>query len=67
MPIDFDKNFYLGICDYEIEMEPMDYTVASGNKLGLIIYSTDPQFTVIPFSNTKFGINRNSIDLSIPY
>ncbi|MCL2496115.1 MAG: hypothetical protein FWF04_01705, partial [Clostridiales bacterium] len=39
---------------YTWEMDVMDYTVVAGHKLVLIIFSTDPEYTLRPFNPTEF-------------
>lgn len=51
---------------FKFDMEPMDYTVLKGHKLGLIIYSTDVQATPRPLKTTEFTIHKDSIKITIP-
>ncbi len=57
-----ENKFY----DYEFNLEPMQYTVLKGHKLGLIIYSTDAQLTQRPVKITNFEIDEASIEVQIP-
>ena len=54
--------------EYKVQfsMQPMDYTVLKGHKLGLIIYSTDAEATQRPFVVTNFQIDSSSIELQVP-
>ncbi|MFV0518157.1 MAG: Xaa-Pro dipeptidyl-peptidase [Aminipila sp.] len=60
--IEKDK-FYL----YKFNMIPMDYTVRSGHKIGLIIYGTDPEATSRSNVITKVRVIQDSIKVNIPY
>ncbi len=51
---------------FTFEMEPMDYTLKAGHKLGLIIYSTDAEFTMRPLTITNFDVNTAETTIEIP-
>lgn len=51
---------------FNFEMEPMDYTLKAGHKLGLIIYSTDAQYTMRPLTITNFNVNPNKTTIEVP-
>ena len=52
--------------EFDLELQPIDYTILKGHKLGFIIYSTDAEATQRPFLKTKFTIDTSSIKLEIP-
>ncbi len=52
---------------FSFNMIPTDYEVKEGHKLRLIIYGTDPEFTVRRTVPTKILIKLNTIDVKIPY
>ncbi len=51
---------------FTFEMEPMDYTLKAGHQLGLIIYSTDAQFSMRPLTITNFNVNTAQTTVEIP-
>lgn len=51
---------------FTFEMEPMDYTLKAGHQLGLIIYSTDAQYTMRPLTITNFDVNTSKTNVEIP-
>lgn len=51
---------------FNFDMQPMDYTLLKGHKLGLIIYSTDVEATPRPLKITKFTVHEDSIAVTIP-
>lgn len=64
----YNKDEVVAGKDYEFafEMQPIDYTIKKGHRLGLIIYSTDAEATPRPFKVTEFNIYRDSIVVTIP-
>ena len=52
--------------DFEFDMQPADYTVLKGHRIGLVIYSSDAEATQRPFEITEFKVSDNSIELVIP-
>jgi X-Pro dipeptidyl-peptidase len=52
--------------NFNFDMQPIDYTVLKGHRLGLIIYSTDAQFTTRQLKTTEFTIHKESISINIP-
>lgn len=51
---------------FNLDMQPMDYTVKKGHKIGLIILSTDAEFTVRPLKTTNFTFNTSESFVEIP-
>jgi len=51
---------------YKLEMQPMDYTIKKGHRIGLIIYGTDVEATQRQLKTTKITIENSSIELMIP-
>lgn len=51
---------------FKIDMQPMNYTVKAGHRLGLIIYSTDAEYTMRPLTITNFTVNPNETFVEIP-
>lgn len=53
--------------EYSFSMIPVDYTIKSGHKLGIILYGTDPEFTQRPYIKTEVKIEEKSISVEIPF
>lgn len=51
---------------FNLDMQPMDYTVKAGHKLGLILYSTDAEYTMRPLSVTNFTVDPNGTFIEVP-
>lgn len=51
---------------FTFDMQPMDYTLLKGHRLGLIIYSTDVQETPRQLKTTEFTVHSDSIVVTIP-
>ncbi len=51
---------------FNLDMQPMDYIVKKGHKIGLIILSTDAQFTTRPLKSTNFKFNTRESFVQIP-
>ncbi|MGL4738526.1 MAG: Xaa-Pro dipeptidyl-peptidase [Cellulosilyticaceae bacterium] len=51
---------------FKFSMEPMDYTVKAGHRLGLIILSTDADFTTRPLKTTTFTVDPTQTTLTLP-
>lgn len=45
---------------YVFSMEPMDYTFKKGHRMGIIIYSSDAEYSIIPKDKTEFTLNLGS-------
>ncbi|WP_110942980.1 CocE/NonD family hydrolase C-terminal non-catalytic domain-containing protein [Inediibacterium massiliense] len=51
---------------FTLDLQPMDYTLKKGHRLGLIILSTDAEYTLRPFKTTNFILNTNESFVEIP-
>ncbi|MEW8954944.1 Xaa-Pro dipeptidyl-peptidase [Clostridium sp.] len=51
---------------FNLDMQPMDYTVKKGHKIGLIILSTDAENTIRPLKSTNFTLNTSESFVEIP-
>lgn len=51
---------------FNVDMQPMDYTVKAGHQIGLIIYSTDAEYTMRPLSITNFIVDTDETFVEIP-
>ena len=46
---------------YQFDMQPIDYTLPKGHKLGLVIYSTDVQATQRQLKVVELGVDVDSV------
>jgi len=56
--------------NYCFTLEPMDYTFKAGQRLGIVVYSTDLRYTIIPQDVTAFDLisGENSfVELPLKY
>lgn len=51
---------------FQLELQPMDYTVKAGHKLALVLYSTDPEVTYWPETVTAFTVDNAGTYVTIP-
>lgn len=51
---------------FNLSLEPIDYTVKAGHKLGLILYSTDAEYTMRPLTITNFEVNTSKTFIEVP-
>jgi X-Pro dipeptidyl-peptidase len=53
---------------YEISfsLQPDDQVVAAGERIGLMIFSSDPEFTLLPKAGTELTVDLQSTQLELP-
>ena len=51
---------------FQLELQPMDYTVEAGHKLALVLYSVDPEVTYWPETVTSFTVDNTGTFVTIP-
>lgn len=51
---------------FNLSLEPIDFTVKKGHQLGLIIYSTDGEYTMRPLTITNFEVNTSETFIEVP-
>ena len=51
---------------FQLELQPMDYTVEAGHQLALVLYSTDPEVTYWPGAVTNFTVDNSGTFVTIP-
>ncbi|WP_246002661.1 Xaa-Pro dipeptidyl-peptidase [Nocardia tenerifensis] len=49
-----------------VSMQPHDYVLASGHKLGVVVLSSDNEFTLRPRPGPGFGVNLAASKVSFP-
>lgn len=52
--------------EFNFDMQPIDYTMKKGHRLGFIVYSTDVQATQRQFRITEVAVETSSIKIDIP-
>tara|TARA_R110002012_G_scaffold322096_1_gene555333 strand:+ start:17065 stop:18918 length:1854 start_codon:yes stop_codon:yes gene_type:complete len=55
-------NFY----DLSFELQPDDQIIAPGQQIGLLIFSSDSEFTLLPEPGTALTIDTNNTQLTLP-
>ena len=51
---------------FQLELQPMDYTVEAGHQLALVLYSVDPEVTYWPDTVTNFTVDNTGTYVTIP-
>ena len=51
---------------FQLELQPMDYTVEAGHQLALVLYSVDPEVTYWPETVTNFTVDCTGTCVTIP-
>lgn len=51
---------------FQLELQPMDYTVEAGHQLALVLYSVDPEVTYWPDTVTSFTVDNTGTYVTIP-
>ncbi|MFD0970547.1 Xaa-Pro dipeptidyl-peptidase [Plantactinospora endophytica] len=52
--------------DYRWTMEPKDYVFRAGHRLGLVIFSSDQEYTLLPLPGTRLTVLPKSSTLTLP-
>ncbi|MFY1670558.1 Xaa-Pro dipeptidyl-peptidase [Plantactinospora sp. WMMB334] len=52
--------------DYRWSMEPKDYIFRAGHRLGLVIFSSDQDYTLLPLPGTRLSVAPASSALILP-
>ncbi|MCR4722928.1 MAG: hypothetical protein K5629_04055 [Eubacteriales bacterium] len=52
--------------EFQLKMQPEDYTVAAGHKLALVLYSVDVEITLRPALTTTFTVDGAGTSVTIP-
>ena len=52
--------------DLTFSLEPDDQIIPAGKQIGLMIFSTDREFTLQPDPGTKLTIDLDSTSITIP-
>jgi len=51
---------------FDFEFEPKDYVFAAGSKLGIVVMSSDNEYTVRPAAGTRLTVNPAKSSVSLP-
>jgi X-Pro dipeptidyl-peptidase len=52
--------------DLEFNLEPDDQIIPAGQRLGLMIFSSDRDFTLLPKAGTQLSIDLDATSLQLP-
>ncbi|MFK3984675.1 Xaa-Pro dipeptidyl-peptidase [Micromonospora sp. NPDC050397] len=52
--------------DYRWTLEPKDYVFAAGHRIGVVVFSTDQEYTLLPLGGTRLRVAPHDSELRIP-
>ncbi|WP_326558721.1 Xaa-Pro dipeptidyl-peptidase [Micromonospora sp. NBC_01796] len=52
--------------DYRWTLEPKDYIFAAGHRIGVVVFSSDQEYTLLPLGGTRLRVAPNESELRIP-
>jgi X-Pro dipeptidyl-peptidase len=52
--------------DYRWTLEPKDYIFAAGHRIGVVVFSSDQEYTLLPLGGTRLRVAPHDSELRIP-
>jgi X-Pro dipeptidyl-peptidase len=52
--------------DYRWTLEPKDYVFPAGNRIGVVVFSSDQDYTLLPLGGTELRVAPNDSELRLP-
>jgi X-Pro dipeptidyl-peptidase len=52
--------------DYRWTLEPKDYVFPAGHRIGVVVFSSDQEYTLLPLGGTQLRVAPNDSELRIP-
>ncbi|HYI23558.1 MAG TPA: CocE/NonD family hydrolase [Candidatus Limnocylindrales bacterium] len=52
--------------EMSFQIEPDDQVIAAGSQIGLVIHSSDPEFTIRPAPGTQVSIDLSATNITLP-
>ncbi|MEV1287664.1 Xaa-Pro dipeptidyl-peptidase [Micromonospora sp. NPDC049679] len=52
--------------DYRWTLEPKDYVFAAGHRIGVVVFSSDQEYTLLPLGGTRLTVTPSMSELRIP-
>ncbi|MEV5691254.1 Xaa-Pro dipeptidyl-peptidase [Micromonospora globbae] len=52
--------------DYRWTLEPKDYVFPAGHRIGVVVFSTDQEYTLLPLGGTKLRVAPNDSEVRLP-
>ena len=52
--------------DYRWTLEPKDYIFQAGHRIGVVIFSSDQEYTLLPLGGTELRVAPNDSELRLP-
>ncbi|MET7710592.1 Xaa-Pro dipeptidyl-peptidase [Micromonospora sp. NPDC005413] len=52
--------------DYRWTMEPKDYIFPAGHRIGVVLFSSDQEYTLLPLGGTELRVAPNDSELRLP-
>jgi X-Pro dipeptidyl-peptidase len=54
------------MCDYRWTLEPKDYVFPAGHRIGVVVFSTDQEYTLLPLGGTRLTVQPWASEIRIP-
>ncbi|MEV1333778.1 Xaa-Pro dipeptidyl-peptidase [Micromonospora costi] len=52
--------------DYRWTLEPKDYVFRAGHRIGVVVFSSDQEYTLLPLGGTRLRVAPNDSELRLP-
>ncbi|MEE6259369.1 Xaa-Pro dipeptidyl-peptidase [Plantactinospora sonchi] len=52
--------------DYRWTLEPKDYVFPAGHRIGVVVFSSDQEYTLLPLGGTELRVAPNDSELRLP-
>ncbi|MFG2103666.1 Xaa-Pro dipeptidyl-peptidase [Micromonospora echinaurantiaca] len=52
--------------DYRWTLEPKDYVFPAGHRIGVVVFSTDQEYTLLPLGGTRLRVATDDSELRLP-
>ncbi|WP_232074807.1 CocE/NonD family hydrolase C-terminal non-catalytic domain-containing protein [Phytohabitans suffuscus] len=52
--------------DYRWTMQPKDYVFQAGHRIGVVVFSTDQEYTLLPLGGTRLRVATSDSEVRIP-
>ena len=52
--------------DYRWTLEPKDYIFAAGHRIGVVVFSSDQEYTLLPLGGTRLRVAPHDSELRMP-
>jgi X-Pro dipeptidyl-peptidase len=52
--------------DYRWNLQPKDYVFAAGHRIGVVVFSSDQEYTLLPLGGTQLTVQPGASRLTVP-